>query len=291
MVHPDLSFHSLQRRLTRTHTGIRSSVRSSILGKDDVQPIPESLGLLCQVDRDRVRANPLTAELVSGNAMTSWWGPNRHIISGIRNNGADYSISLFVHDAAAQSERASAEISVPNQGGQKPGDVGAVRKFAEIFEPRARIVFDMVNQEDCLLWHVAFLSDLPTWVSSSGKVTLLGDAAHAMTPHLGQVRLQDSHLSIISKTLKRVLLPLSKTEHVSQNASAVLVIHRIFQLRCERMKSCVNRDQRRLRKRPKQVATTKSLKKDLLSEGGTKGLPRGWIKTLQNMKLIGATSM
>lgn len=152
-----------------------------------MQPIPESFGFQCHINGDRVRADPQTADLVAGNALKSWWGPNRHIISGIKQSGGLYDISLFVHGAAARSATAAADISVPNQGGQKHGDLGVLRKHAEVFEPRVRSLFGMVDPENCLLWHVAFLPNLPTWVSPNGRVTLLGDAAHAMTPHLGQV--------------------------------------------------------------------------------------------------------
>lgn len=38
-----------------------------------------------------------------------------------------------------------------------------------------------------LRWGLFQLEPLPTWVSSTGKVALLGDAAHAMLPFLAQV--------------------------------------------------------------------------------------------------------
>jgi hypothetical protein len=54
-------------------------------------------------------------------------------------------------------------------------------------------MFELVKPEDCFLWKIAYLPPLETWVSRSGKVVLLGDAAHAMVPHLGMVYVISIH--------------------------------------------------------------------------------------------------
>lgn len=43
----------------------------------------------------------------------------------------------------------------------------------------------MVKEEECNLWKIGHLPTLSTWTSPGGRVTLVGDAAHAMVPHLG----------------------------------------------------------------------------------------------------------
>ena len=43
------------------------------------------------------------------------------------------------------------------------------------------------NVRSCSKWQLVELEKIATWVSASGKVALLGDAAHAMLPFLAQV--------------------------------------------------------------------------------------------------------
>lgn len=65
-----------------------------------------------------------------------------------------------------------------------------MRQRVSMFEPRVRKFVELVEPDDCFIWKIAYLPPLPTWVGASGKVVVLGDAAHAMVPHLGAVRLR-----------------------------------------------------------------------------------------------------
>jgi hypothetical protein len=46
----------------------------------------------------------------------------------------------------------------------------------------------MAKEEDFFEWKIAYLPKLERWVSKSGRMAVLGDAAYAMVPHLGMVR-------------------------------------------------------------------------------------------------------
>ena len=68
----------------------------------------------------------------------------------------------------------------------KQGDLAdAVEKFKK-FHPMITKLLDHVDSEKCLIWRFPGLPHLDSWVSKSGKVFIIGDAAHAMLPYAAQ---------------------------------------------------------------------------------------------------------
>jgi salicylate hydroxylase len=63
-----------------------------------------------------------------------------------------------------------------------PGDPAVLRHEFEGWDPRIGEVLEQVDQT--FRWALYDREPLPTW--SKGRLTLLGDAAHPMLPHLGQ---------------------------------------------------------------------------------------------------------
>jgi salicylate hydroxylase len=66
------------------------------------------------------------------------------------------------------------------------GDVHKLRNSFTDHELRFRRVLYLMKPEDCRLWRLSTLPDLPTWVSPSGRVVIAGDVAHTMFPYLAQ---------------------------------------------------------------------------------------------------------
>ncbi len=62
------------------------------------------------------------------------------------------------------------------------GDVKELRKAYEGFHPDVRAVLDACP--DCHKWAILEREPLPRW--SEGRVVLLGDACHPMTPYMAQ---------------------------------------------------------------------------------------------------------
>ena len=63
-----------------------------------------------------------------------------------------------------------------------------MKKQYDGWDPRIRkLLFDLVDDEhlDAYVWQM-YESKPPEWVSRSGKVAILGDAAHGFTPWIGQ---------------------------------------------------------------------------------------------------------
>jgi salicylate hydroxylase len=85
--------------------------------------------------------------------------------------------------------------------------------------------------EKCAKWTIAELPSLNTWSSSTGRAVLLGDAAHAMSPHAAQggamaiedaavldecLRFFDTNLSVAVKAYEAIRRP--RVERVQEIA-------------------------------------------------------------------------
>ena len=66
----------------------------------------------------------------------------------------------------------------------QPGDVESVRTSFSDFAPLVHKLLQLVDS--CLEWSLARVPEIPTWRSQDGTILLIGDAAHAPTPHLAQ---------------------------------------------------------------------------------------------------------
>jgi salicylate hydroxylase/6-hydroxynicotinate 3-monooxygenase len=109
-----------------------------------------------------------------GSSRTKWWGEDRHIV--IYYTRADRSEIYFV-----TSVPEPAEWMTPESWSAK-GDVVQLRSEYKDFHPEVRAVLDACP--DCHKWAILEREPLPHW--SVGRVVLLGDACHPMTPYMAQ---------------------------------------------------------------------------------------------------------
>lgn len=173
-----------------TRQGIKSTVRAAMLGGKDVEPITEAVAYQFKLHGSAMESSPVTAPLMRNKEIQSWYGPGRHLISTASNFGEHYAVTLTVYPTDDDEISDSLDVLANNTSSSyRRGDVHALRKSVRMFEPRVRKLMDMVQPEDCFLWKYGYLPKLDSWVSSSGKVAVLGDAAHAMVPHLGMVHI------------------------------------------------------------------------------------------------------
>jgi salicylate hydroxylase len=160
-----------------------------VLRHRDVEPIPEAVAYQFKVSSQAMKSNPVTTALMEDSAIHSWYGPGRQLISGSSSRGEGYAVTLTIYTKENDAVSDSLDVLVANSSSSyRKGDVYAMRKSVEMFEPRVRQITEMAQPEDCFLWKLAHIPKLDSWVSHSGKVTILGDAAHAMVPHLGMVK-------------------------------------------------------------------------------------------------------
>jgi salicylate hydroxylase len=100
-----------------------------------------------------------------------WAGPSKHFLVFPVRHGEMVNYVGFVPVDEEMKESWSA-----------PGDPDVLRREFEGWDPRIGHVLEQVDK--CFRWALYDREPLPTW--SKGRLTLLGDAAHPMLPHLGQ---------------------------------------------------------------------------------------------------------
>ncbi|KAG5418672.1 hypothetical protein I9W82_004200 [Candida metapsilosis] len=154
--------------------GIRSRVRdTAVVPEEIVHPTPSfNCAFRATVPRAEMMSDPAIAHLMTDINSNCWIGYRRHVMAYPIRNGEMYNIVM--------SHPGRATVGKWNE----PGDVEEMRNHYKNFDPVVRQLLNHVKT--VLKWVLADLPKLPGWVSKSGKVVLIGDAAHAMLPYLAQ---------------------------------------------------------------------------------------------------------
>jgi 2-polyprenyl-6-methoxyphenol hydroxylase-like FAD-dependent oxidoreductase len=146
--------------------GVHSVVRSIIVGADE----PLHKGRIAY--RAVFPAALLDRDL--GNSRTKWWGADRHIV--IYYTTRAKSEVYFVTSVPEPADW------VTRESWSATGDVAELRAAYAGFHPDVRATLDACP--DCHKWAILEREPLPSW--SDGRVVLLGDACHPMTPYMAQ---------------------------------------------------------------------------------------------------------
>ncbi len=147
--------------------GVHSLVREIIVGPDE--PLHKG-----RIAYRAVFSSALLDGFDIGPSRTKWWGPDRHIV---------------IYYVTATRSELYFVTSVPEPAGwvtreswSATGDVRELRQAYEGFHPGVRRVLEACP--DCHKWAILEREPLPRW--TSGRVVLLGDACHPMTPYMAQ---------------------------------------------------------------------------------------------------------
>jgi len=128
-----------------------------------------------------------------GVSRTKWWGADRHMVVYPVTAARDE-----VYFVTSQPERAD---WITAESWSAKGDVNELRKAYAGFHSEVRMVLDACP--DCHKWAILERDPLPSW--SRGRVVLIGDACHPMTPYMAQgaaTSIEDA--AVLARCLKDV---------------------------------------------------------------------------------------
>ena len=147
--------------------GVHSTVRDIVVGPDE--PIHKG-----RIAYRAVFPAKLMGGFDIGPSRTKWWGTDRHIV--IYYTTKAKSEVYFVTSVPEPAEWLTRE------SWSAKGDVKELREAYEGFHQDVRNVLGACP--DCHKWAILEREPLPRW--SDGRVVLLGDACHPMTPYMAQ---------------------------------------------------------------------------------------------------------
>ncbi len=146
--------------------GVHSVVRDIIVGPDE--PIHKG-----RIAYRAVFPSSLMKKDI-GPSRTKWWGSDRHIVCYYTTR--EKSEVYFVTSVPEPAEWLTKE------SWSAKGDVRELRAAYEGFHDDVTQMLDACP--DCHKWAILEREPLPNW--SDGRVVLLGDACHPMTPYMAQ---------------------------------------------------------------------------------------------------------
>ena len=166
--------------------GVHSVVRESMLGPEK----PRFTGRVAY--RTTFPAQLLGSAQITP-ARTKWWGPDRHMVVYYVNSRHDE-----LYFVTSQPEDAS---WMTRESWSQKGDLQVLRDAYAGFHREVRAIVEACP--DVHKWALMERDPLPRWCE--GRVTLLGDACHPMTPYMAQgaaSALEDA--AILSRCLEGV---------------------------------------------------------------------------------------
>jgi salicylate hydroxylase len=157
-----------------TTSGIKSALRQKIIPEETVAALSQPMSTYrAWAPMEALNSDAKVAELLNRPATNVWLGPGRHMIVYPAEGGKILAINGTYpsrNESAGEWEKAASADEIQ-------------QRFHD-FDPVARTILS--HARDCKSWALAEVPRLPRWRSKSGKVVLIGDAAHGMLQFLAQ---------------------------------------------------------------------------------------------------------
>ncbi|KAH0527335.1 hypothetical protein TsFJ059_002347 [Trichoderma semiorbis] len=154
--------------------GVKSLARNQILRHEKKEPIRTGFAAYrATVDVEKMRDDPDTAWLLEKPALNIWIGPERHVMTYTIASGKSFNMVLSHIDHSDPSTWRP-ETAIDD-----------MRAYFEGWDPKLFKVISKINKT--LKWPLmSGDASISHWVAQSGKLLMLGDAAHAMVPYMSQ---------------------------------------------------------------------------------------------------------
>lgn len=181
--------------------GIKSRARELVLGFSDA---PKSSGYSCwraYFPGEHLREDPLCRDFVDHDCVNIWIGKDTHLVQNTLRDGKEFNWII----TRKLSHEADMEIK---ESWSQEGDLRDVLAHITTLDPT--IAAAIKKTPSLLDWKICYRDPLPTWVSKSHKIALLGDSCH---PHL-PTSAQGASQATESAAVLAVCLKLSGKDHV-----------------------------------------------------------------------------
>lgn len=163
--------------LTVAADGIWSRARRCLPASKDVSPTAyREHHYRAVIPRSRMLSNAITAPLIASPEAKLWVGPGVFVLGYTVASKELYNLVIGV---PRPSE------GVPVGSWNHPANLETMRGLVSGWCEEVRTLASLV-QEDCVSWTLGEVPPIPSFVSTSGRVALVGDAAHALLPHAAQ---------------------------------------------------------------------------------------------------------
>ncbi|KAG2233369.1 hypothetical protein INT48_000372 [Thamnidium elegans] len=163
---------SFQSDLVIGADGIRSKVRRVVIGDNEIAPYSTNCAFRATVSAEVMRSDPEISRFMNDVSSNFWIGPKRHVVGYPIKDGTLYNLVMILPGVAAADKW------------NEFGDLNEMKESYNDFDPVLKKILSYVTS--CRKWALAELPSIAQWVSRSGTIALVGDAAHAMLPCLAQ---------------------------------------------------------------------------------------------------------